>query len=132
MVLCGNTCLQVSIDAENVVTVTNPGGCTDPETITFTATATACDKEVSASEAATFTLNQPPVCTDAYADPGLLWPPNHQFVPISIMGVTDPDRDTPTITVNSIRQDEAVDAKGSGNTAPDGKGVGTSHSPGSR
>jgi hypothetical protein len=29
------------------------------------------------------------------------------------------------ITIDSIFQDEAVDAPGSGNTAPDGRGVGT-------
>jgi hypothetical protein len=122
----GNTCLLVAIDAGNVVTVTNPGGCTDPETITFTATATACDQEVSASDAVTFTPNQPPVCTAATATPGILWSPNHKFVPISILGVTDPDDDPVTITVTSIFQDEAVNARGSGNTAPDGRGVGTS------
>jgi hypothetical protein len=69
--------------------------------------------------------NQPPVCSDAYPSPDLLWPPNHKFVPIEIMGVTDPDGDDVTLTVTSIRQDEAVDAIGSGNTAPDGQGVGT-------
>jgi hypothetical protein len=70
--------------------------------------------------------NQPPVCTNAYADPGLLWSPNGKYVAIDIQGVTDPDEDEVTITVNSIRQDEAVNAKGTGNTCPDGQGVGTS------
>jgi hypothetical protein len=74
----------------------------------------------------TIAANKPPVCTAAYADPGLLWSPNHQFVAIDILGVTDPDGDEVTITVNSIRQDEAVNAKGTGNTCPDGQGVGTS------
>jgi hypothetical protein len=120
----GNTCLQVSIDADNVVTVTNPGECTDPETITFTATATACDAEVSASDAATFTPNQPPVCTEAYANPALLWPANHKFVPISILGVTDPDGDAVTFTIDSIYQDEPVDTYGDGSFTPDGMGVG--------
>jgi hypothetical protein len=42
-----------------------------------------------------------------------------------ISGVTDPEGDPITITVNSIFQDEAVDAPDSGNTAPDGSGVGS-------
>jgi hypothetical protein len=70
--------------------------------------------------------NRPPVCTAAYANPCELWLPNQQFVPISILGVTDPDEDTVTITIDSIYQDEAVNAKGSGMTAPDGQGVGSS------
>lgn len=40
------------------------------------------------------------------------------------MGVNDPDGDEVSIAVTGISQDEAVDAPGSGNTAPDGRGVG--------
>ena len=56
-----------------------------------------------------------------------LWPPNHQFVPVTIGGVTDPDGDEVSITIDSIRQDEPVKeaGTGSGNTCPDGRGVGT-------
>jgi hypothetical protein len=43
-----------------------------------------------------------------------------------VSGVTDPNGDPVAITVSSIYQDEAVDGRGSGNTAPDGQGVGTS------
>ena len=73
-------------------------------------------------------INEPPNCNEAYADPDELWPPNHKYVDIGIMGVTDPDGDPLTITINSITQDEEVNAKGKGdgNTAPDGMGVGTS------
>ena len=38
---------------------------------------------------------------------------------------SDPDGDELVINVDSIFQDEAVDAPDSGNTAPDGRGVGT-------
>ncbi|MGE5894516.1 MAG: hypothetical protein ACM34I_10710, partial [bacterium] len=125
----GNSCLQVSIDGNNVVTVTNPGGCTDPETITFTATATACGNIVSDSDPATFTPNQPPVCTNAYADQGCLWSPNHTMVPVSILGVSDPDSDPVTIMITSITSDEAtatVEGAGGETHAPDASGVGTS------
>jgi hypothetical protein len=71
--------------------------------------------------------NLPPVCTDAFADPEELWPPNHTFADVGVVGVTDPDDDPITITIDAIRQDEPVwaPASGAGRTAPDGMGVGT-------
>ena len=66
----GNSCLQVAIDGENVVTVTNPGdACEDPETITFTASVEGVEAICSSSDDAIFTPNQPPVavCTDVTA-----------------------------------------------------------------
>jgi streptogramin lyase len=71
--------------------------------------------------------NDPPDCSAAGANPSELWPPNHRFVPVGISGVTDPDGDAISITVLSVHQDEPVKAKGtgSGNTCPDGNGVGT-------
>jgi hypothetical protein len=71
-------------------------------------------------------INQPLACAGAVPSVDLLWPANHNFVPIDVLSVTDPDGDAVTITIDSIFQDEAVDAKGSGNTAPDGQGVSTS------
>jgi len=69
---------------------------------------------------------QPPSCSGAFASPDRLWPANHNFVSIDVLGVTDPNDDPITITITGIRQDEAVLAPGSGNTSPDGQGVGTS------
>jgi CSLREA domain-containing protein len=66
--------------------------------------------------------NQPPDCSLASATPDLLWPANNQFVPIQIMGVTDPDGDPIALTVTSIFQDEPVGKKPH---APDGRGIGT-------
>jgi hypothetical protein len=66
-----------------------------------------------------------PVCDAASANPSLLTVPSHVFVPITIRGVEDPDGGPVQITVDAIFQDEAVNARGSGNTAPDGRGVGT-------
>ena len=51
----------VSIDIDNVATVTAPGGATDPVTIIFTATVIAHGDGVSDSDDATFTPNRPPV-----------------------------------------------------------------------
>ena len=63
--------------------------------------------------------NTSPVCTAAQAVPSVIWTPNHQFVPIAVMGVTDPDGDSVTITVTGVTQDEPVKGAGTGNTSPD-------------
>lgn len=67
--------------------------------------------------------NQAPVCSAAYPDQTTLWPPNHKFQAIQVLGVTDPDGDPVTIAIASIFQDEVVN---SNSPAPDGQGVGTS------
>ncbi len=68
----------------------------------------------------------PPECDEAYADPSLLWPPNHKYKKIMIKGVIDPDGDGVDITITAIMQDEPLNGLGDGNTCPDGKGVGSS------
>lgn len=70
-------------------------------------------------------LNAPPVCVAAVASETSLWSPNHKYVDIEVLGVTDAEGDDVTITITGIFQDEAVDAPGSGDTSPDGQGVGT-------
>jgi hypothetical protein len=65
-------------------------------------------------------------CSGAALSQGVIWPPDHTMVPESIMGVTTTAMPpTITITITGIFQDEPVNALGSGNTAPDGSGVGT-------
>jgi hypothetical protein len=70
-------------------------------------------------------FNQPPVCSGAVPSFDTLWSPNHKMVAIQVLGVTDPDDDAFTITIDSIFQDEPVNGNGDGDTAPDGEGVGT-------
>jgi hypothetical protein len=65
-------------------------------------------------------------CSGAALSQGVIWPPDHKMVPETIVGVTtDPIYMPVTIMITGIQQDEPVDALGSGNTAPDGYGVGT-------
>jgi len=119
----------VEIDVENVVTVTPPVGAGDPVVLTFTASvACPCGIICSDSDDATFIPNLPPDCSEAYADSACLWPPNHKFVDISVMGVTDPDGDPVTITITAITSDEPTASDlGSGGEkhAPDASGIGT-------
>ena len=85
--------------------------------------------------AATLPVNPPPDttpptgsepnCDGAAASIGVIWPPNHSMVAITIVGVVDPYGLPFNVAITDIRQDEAVDATGSGNTAPDGSGIGT-------
>jgi len=67
-----------------------------------------------------------PDCSGAAASQGVIWPPNHSMVAENIVGVTDPFGLATTITITAIQQDEPLEATGSGNTEPDGNGVGTS------
>ena len=67
----------------------------------------------------------PPDCDNAGPSQDILWPPNHKFHSINVVGVTDADGDTVIINIDSISQDEPVNGKGDGNTSPDGQGVGT-------
>jgi hypothetical protein len=65
------------------------------------------------------TLNRPPdvhLATAELAAPG---PPNGGFSPVRILGVTDPDSDTVTITVTGVTQDEPVVGRGERATCPD-------------
>lgn len=66
-------------------------------------------------------LNRPPDCAAATPSPATVWPPNGRLVPISIVGVTDPDGNPVEIEVTSIFQDEPLVRVGS----PDATGIGT-------
>jgi hypothetical protein len=69
--------------------------------------------------------NKPGDCSTAVPNVDTIWPPNHQFVDVNVLGVTDPDGDPISITIDSIRQDEPTDTYGDGKFTPDGEGVGT-------
>ncbi|NND74684.1 MAG: hypothetical protein HKN44_06715 [Ilumatobacter sp.] len=112
----------------------NPTGAFDydqPGAWRFTITATEAGVSSSVSVCihtpgqACIPPNADPDCSAAAASLAGLWPPNHQMVPIAVTGVTDPDGDPISITIDSIFQDEPVNATGDGTTGPDGAGVGT-------
>jgi uncharacterized repeat protein (TIGR01451 family) len=67
----------------------------------------------------TTTINHNPVCTAASTGLGTLWPPNHKYVAGQIAGVTDPDGNPISLTINGITQDEPVNSTADGNTSPD-------------
>ncbi len=69
--------------------------------------------------------NLPPDCSEAFANPAMLWPPNHKFFDIAVLGVTDPDGDEFEIVIDTIFQDEPTNSSDDGDTCPDGAGIGT-------
>ncbi|MES9905272.1 MAG: FlgD immunoglobulin-like domain containing protein [Sedimenticola sp.] len=68
-------------------------------------------------------LNLAPDCSQAIATPNRLWPANHDLIPITISGVTDPDNHALTLTTQCIVQDEPLNATADGNTDIDGAGL---------
>lgn len=64
-------------------------------------------------------VNDPPRCELGQAVPELPWPPNHRLVPVTVVGVTDPDNDRVAITITAVTQDEPVNGVGDGDTSPD-------------
>jgi hypothetical protein len=63
--------------------------------------------------------NRPPVCSAVVADVTSLWPVNGKMVGVRLSGGTDPDGETPAISVTGVTQDEPVNGLGDGDTGPD-------------
>jgi hypothetical protein len=61
----------------------------------------------------------PPRCELGRPSVDSLWPPNHKLVPVTIVGVTDPENNQVAITILNVTQDEPVNGLGDGDTAPD-------------
>ena len=70
--------------------------------------------------------NVPPDCESALPSETELWPPNHTFRPVGVIGVSDPDGDPVRTTITAVHQDELVDEAGSGQTCPDATNIGAS------
>jgi hypothetical protein len=110
-------------NGDGTLTYTAPG-VSGTDTFTYTIV-----DESGATDTATVTVdvvNQPPDCSAATPSVSVIWSPNHQFVAVEVLGVTDPDGDPITITITGISQDEPTDTTGDGSFVPDAMGVGTS------
>lgn len=131
-ILCGNT------------TIEPPEECDDGNTVSGDGCSAACKKEKPAGpvcgnkiteppeqcddgntvsgdgcSATCKTENKPPICTTAAASVGVLWPPNHKMVNVSIDGVGDPEGGPVDVVIMNVMQDEPTNGLGDGDTAPD-------------
>ena len=62
--------------------------------------------------------NYAPDCSAARASVARLWPPNHDLVAVSIVGITDRDFDPVVVTARAVTQDEPL-ASGGEASCPD-------------
>lgn len=60
-----------------------------------------------------------PVIVSTTANPKVLWPPNHKMIPVTVRAVVTDACGPTTWKILSVTSNQAVDAKGSGNTSPD-------------
>jgi sugar lactone lactonase YvrE len=64
--------------------------------------------------------NHPPVITDISVNRGLLWPPNHKMVPVTVsVNVSDPDGDLASTRIISVTSNEPTNGLGDGDLSPD-------------
>jgi len=66
----------------------------------------------------------PPVITNAWASPNVLWPPNHKFVTVTIHADVTDNCGPTTWKIIGVQSNEAVNGRGDGNTSPDWKILG--------
>jgi uncharacterized repeat protein (TIGR01451 family) len=52
--------------------------------------------------------SQAPNCDAARATQALIWPPNHKFLPVGVLGISDPDGGPVSVALTGVRQDEPV------------------------
>jgi hypothetical protein len=126
--------LEVAWKLNGTVVQTNQipaGGPPTSASVAFTASlplgtnvleVTATDSagnSTSCSTTVTIVDTIPPVITSASASPDVLWPPNHKMVSVAVRAVVTDSCGPTTWKIISVESSEAVDARGSGNTAPD-------------
>jgi hypothetical protein len=79
----------------------------------------AVGDEVVREPACTACANLPPDCSAAAATVQQLWPPDGRFVPVEVVGVTDPDGDPVSYHLLAIGSDERTGAPAAASTCPD-------------
>jgi hypothetical protein len=60
-----------------------------------------------------------PVLSSLTATPNVLWPPNHEMVPVAISVVASDACSGVTSSIVGVTSDEPVDGRGDGHTSPD-------------
>ncbi|HEV2991544.1 MAG TPA: hypothetical protein VG759_24120 [Candidatus Angelobacter sp.] len=68
----------------------------------------------------------PPDCSLAQPSVTTIFPPNKKFVPVSVLGVTDPQGQNIAINIDRVLQDEPTDGPGQGQGCPAASGINSS------
>ena len=100
-----------SVTVTIVVTPSAAGSLSNTATVS-----SSTDDPVSANNSSTTTTtvnpaNQPPDCSTVFATPAMLWPPNHKLQLVTLLGCSDPNGDTVTVTITGVTQNEAPGTK---------------------
>lgn len=124
--------LGMGESAEIEIDLLPPAGADPAATALLTVSATStADPAIANGTAVELPLGggAAPDCGAADGTSIAAWPPNHRMEAIELATalavVTAPGGEPVTFTVDSIRQDEPLLGTGSGDTAPDGAGIGT-------
>jgi hypothetical protein len=59
-------------------------------------------------------VDEPPDVPPVRPSLACLWPPNHTYAEVTLLGITDPDSDPVTIHINTVMSDEPRDVTGAG------------------
>lgn len=92
-----------------------------PGSYTLTFGVTDEDGDTGSDQVLIEVINRAPDCSLAEPSIDSIWPPNHKFVAINVLGVTDADGDDVTIEITGIEQDEPLNTLGDGATEIDGR-----------
>lgn len=105
--------------------VCNPGGsCSNP--LVSCDDGDACTLDACEPVRGCYSVEQCPDCSAAASTAAVLWSPDHELVPVGVMGVNDPQGQVVEIRMDAINQDEPSLGYGDGNTCADASGVGES------
>ena len=112
----------VGSDAFDYQVCAGPDTC-DAASVMITVEAAVVDNEPDNNPGNVDVPLAPPACEQAQPSVATLWPPNHQFVPVKILGLDETN--STSVEITALISNELETAPGSGNTGPDVGGLGT-------
>jgi CSLREA domain-containing protein/uncharacterized repeat protein (TIGR01451 family) len=108
-------------DGDLLTLVQSPAGPYSLGSTPVTLTVTDAVGASASCQATVMVVDQtPPVIQSMAASPNVLWPPNHQMVPVNVaLSASDRCDLVPSCRITSVSSNEPVSGAGAGNTAPD-------------